>query len=108
MNPIGDPPIKELRQGAQKAVDQLDQMHGPEKNIPLFVLVARFCHIYEAVTAKRVTHSSKAEHRAYTQDACSDAGKFVSGIIHENFKKVQKTRINLCMKEFVKNRPELF
>ncbi|MCK0097726.1 hypothetical protein MWU60_19290 [Yoonia sp. F2084L] len=68
------PPLAALELAAQRAILLNDSQKGPESSIPLEILVARLCHVYEAATGKSVTHHTKSRDLAYTQTAQSNAG----------------------------------
>jgi hypothetical protein len=102
------PPEHALREGADRALNMLNTIKGPEKSVALNVLVTRLCHVYEEATGKTITHHSKTNDLAYSQKAQSVAGKFVTRVINAAFADVSATMINRQLRAFVKYRPMPF
>ena len=103
-----EPRAAEFEQAAKQAISLLYTQGGPEKPVTLAYLVPRLCHVYEAMTGKKVTHHTKAADLSYTQQAQSEAGRFVTAIINLAFEDIPDTLVNRQLREFVKNRPEPF
>lgn len=101
-------PVEDLTAAAKKAISSNDAQRGPDKSIPLAILVSRLCHVYEDATGQKVTHHTKTPDLAYSQKAQTEAGRFVTAIILATFSDVPGTRINQCLREFVQHRPERF
>ena len=105
---VGEDLVEDLKTSAKKAISSNDAQRGPDKSIPLAILVTRLCHVYEDATGQKVTHHTKTPDLAYSQEAQTEAGRFVTAIILATFSDVPGTRINQCLREFVQHRPERF
>jgi hypothetical protein len=103
-----EPPVTAIELAARRAISLNDSQRGPEQSMPLAILVARLCHVYEAANGKSVTHHNKTKELAYTQRAQTDAGQFVTAIIHIAFRDTPVTLVNRHLRSFVANRPEPF
>jgi hypothetical protein len=75
------PPVEAIRSGVRRSLEMLNASKGPEKPVPLAYLVMRLCHVYEELTGKSVAHHTKTRDLAYSQDAQTAAGKFVTNIV---------------------------
>jgi hypothetical protein len=104
----GLPPEDAIRDGANRVLKMLNGQRGPEKSVPLYVLVTRLCHVHEEITDNRVTHHTKTKDLGYSQEAQTAAGQFVTGIIQVAFPDVRSTRINRYLRAFVTFRPGPF
>jgi len=102
------PPEAALRDGVNKALRMLSDQKGPEQSVPLAFLVTRLCFVYEEAAGKTVTHHTKTSDLAYSQDAQSAAGRFVTAVIRAAFEEVRPTMINRHLRAFVKSRPDPF
>jgi len=103
-----EPPEIALRSGVDRVLNMLNANKGPERSVPLYVLVARLCFAFEAATGQPVTHHTKTNDLGYSQEAQSEAGKFVTAIIRATFEDVRPTMINRHLRAFVKVRPDPF
>lgn len=102
--PNGNVPIQGLKKSAEAAIEFLKPQRGPDTSIPLTVLVAELCLIYECVFGEPATHHTKGKDLGYTQVAQSEAGRFVWSIISLAFSEVRRTDVNNCLRGFVEDR----
>ena len=102
------PPVDAIRSGVRRSLEMLNASKGPEKSVPLAYLVMRLCHVCEELTGKSVAHHTKTKDLAYSQDAQTAAGKFVTNVIQAAFEDVPSTAINRHLRAFVKHRPGPF
>lgn len=93
-----------LRQAVQDAVARLKAKKGPERQGEIAWAVAELCSLYEELTGRRATHSSKGERMAYVQEPRSDAGRFVRQCFLSIDKTVGAVKISRAMRHFIESR----
>lgn len=93
-----------LRHAVRDAIARLKAKKGPEREGELAWAVAELCRLYEEMTGRRATHSSKGEHMAYQQEPHSKAGQFVRMCFRRIDDKARDSQISQALRHFIKSR----
>ena len=93
-----------LRTAVLRGIKRLKAVKGPEREGDLAWPVAELCRLYEEVTTRKATHSSKGEHMAYQQEPQSDAGQFVRMCFRQIDDRVSHTQISRALRFFIESR----
>jgi len=93
-----------LRDAVRDAVARLKATKGPDRDGDLAWAVTELCRLYEEMTGRPATHSSKGEHMAYEQEPRSEAGRFVRECFRSIDDGVGAAKISRAMRHFIKGR----
>ena len=93
-----------LRKAMRTAIDWLKAQKGPGKKGELAWAVDKLCRIYEDLTGRKATHSTKGEHTGYVQEPRSRAGRFVQACFALIDSHVTDAELSRAMRQFIESR----